>query len=169
MDGPEALEQLERSLKEAMDHLTALLLQKHLQVSLDTNEAKMREIELTKSCPGRLKNEGLVDVWLYTMGGFLIRVQARYYRRSCDRRSGKRYHGIYAGLILFGIHERGTPLLGSTISMWSCLLSYFAEVQQVLKEQGMNFGIKVLRCLCYRYAQMPPIDATIGGICAVRR
>jgi hypothetical protein len=163
---PEALEHLERSLREAMENLTALLLQKHLQASLDTNEAKAREVELIKPCSGGLKNEGLVPVWLYTMSGLLIQVEAsrikffekklyprRYYRRSCDRRKGKRYRGIYAGLILLGIHERCTPLLGSTISQWSSLLSSFAEVQQVLLDQGLNFGIKVLRRLTYRYAE----------------
>ena len=153
IESPEALEHLERSLREAMENLTALLLQKHLQASLDTNETKAREAELIKPCSGRLKNEGLVPVWLYTMSGLLILVQARYYRRSCDRRKGKRYSGIYAGLILLGIHERCTPLLGSTISQWSSLLSSFAEVQQVLLDQGLNFGIKVLRRLTYRYAE----------------
>ena len=99
VDSPATLEQLERSLQEALDHLKVLLLQKHLQASLDTPEARDREIEALKSCPGKLKNEGLVRVWIYTMSGLLIQVQARYYRRSCDRRKGKRYRGIYAGLI----------------------------------------------------------------------
>ncbi|MCK5717043.1 MAG: hypothetical protein KAH77_06085 [Thiomargarita sp.] len=163
VDSSEAMEQLERSLQEAMAHLTALLLQKHLQASLDTSEAKAREAELIKSCPGNFKNEGLVDVWLYTMSGLLIRVQARYYRRSSDRRKGKRYRGIYAGLILLGIHERCTPLLGSTISMWSSLLSSFAEVQQVLLDQGMDLGLKVLRRLSYRYAERARIMQQAGA------
>lgn len=153
IDSPEALEQLERSLREATDNLTALVLQKHLQASLDTSVTRDREKELAKSCKGHLKNEGLVEVWLYTMSGLLIRVKVRYYRRSCDRCQGKRYRGIYAGLILLGIHERCTPLLASTISLWSSLLSSFAEVQQVLKDQGMDIGIKVLRRICYRYAE----------------
>lgn len=153
IDSPEALEQLERSLQEATSHETALVLQKHLQASLDTNEARNRETELAKSCKGHFKNEGLVDVWLYTMSGLLIRVKVRYYRRSCDRRFGTRYRGIYAGLILLGIHERCTPLLASTISLWSSLLGSFSEVQQILKDQGMELGTKVLMRICYRYAE----------------
>lgn len=97
------------------------------------------------------------------MSGLLIRVKARYYRRSCDRRQGKRYRGIYAGLILLGIHERCTPWLASTISLWSSLLSSFTEVQQVLKDQGMDFGIKVLRRLCYRYAERARLMQQAGA------
>ena len=64
IETPEALEHLEPSLREAMENLTALLLQKQLQASLDTNEAKAREAELIKPGSGRLKTEGLVPVWI---------------------------------------------------------------------------------------------------------
>lgn len=153
IDTPESLEQLERSLLEATNNLTALILQKHLQASLDAPANKDKENELVKTCKGKYKNEGFITVSLDTMSGVTIEVQARYYRRSCDKRNGKRYKGIYAGLNLLGIHERCTPLLASTVSMWSSLLSSFAEVQQVLSEQGISFSIKVLRRICYRYAE----------------
>ena len=92
---------MERSLCKAMENLTALLLQKHLQASLDTNEAKAKENELIKPCSGRLKNEALVLVWIYTMSGLLIPVQARYYRSSCDRRKGKRYRGSWSHILRY--------------------------------------------------------------------
>ena len=163
MDTPDALEQLERSLREAMNDLAALLLQKHLQASLDTDELKAQEANLIKSCPGKLKNEGLVTVQIYTLSGLLIQVRVRYYRRSCDRRKGKRYRGIYAGLLLLGVHERCTPLLGSTLSMWSSLLSSFAEVRQVLSDQGGILGIKVIRRLTYRYAERARLMQEAGA------
>ena len=94
---------MERSLRKAMENLTALLLQKHLQASLDTNEAKAKENELIKPCSG------------------------------------------------------------STISQWYCLLSSFAEVQQVLLDQGLNFSIKVLRRLTYRYAERARL--MLGNFC----
>lgn len=37
--------------------------------------------------------------------------------------------------------------------MWASLLSSFAEVQQVLSEQAISFSVKVLRRICYRYAE----------------
>jgi len=41
----------------------------------------------------------------------MLQIQVRYYRRSCDRRKGKRYRVLYTGLIALGIHKRTTPLL----------------------------------------------------------
>ncbi len=38
-----------------------------------------------------------------------ITVWVRYYRRRCDRRRGKGHRGVYAGVVLLGIHERCTP------------------------------------------------------------
>ncbi len=81
----------------------------------------------------------IVDVWLYTMSGLLTQVQVRYYRRSSDRRKGKRYRGIYAGMILLGIHERCTPLLSSTISMWSSLLSCRSATSDVGSRNGFGY------------------------------
>jgi hypothetical protein len=143
--------------------LTALILQKHLQASLDTPTNKDKENELVKACQGQFKSEGFIPVLVYTMSGLAIEVKARYYRRSCDRRNGKRYKGIYAGLILLGIHEHCTPLLASTVSMWSSLLCSFAEVQQVLLEQGVSFGIKVLRRIFYRYAERARLMQQAGA------
>lgn len=163
IDTPEALEQLERSLQEATDNLTALILQKHLQASLDTPANKEKENELVKTCKGKFKSEGFIPILIYTMSGVAIEIKARYYRRSCDRHNGKRYKGIYAGLILLGIHERCTPLLASTVSVWSSLLSSFAEVQQVLLEYGISFGIKVLRRICYRYAERARLMQQAGA------
>lgn len=163
IDTPEAIEKLERSLKEATDKLTSLILQKHLQASMDTPDIKNKEAELVKTCQGKFKNEGLVNVLIHTMSGHSIEIKARYYRRSCDRRKGKRYRGIYAGLILLGIHERCTPLLASTISLWSSLLSSFVEVRQVLLDQGIDFGTKVLRRICYRYAERARLMQQAGA------
>jgi len=158
----EALESLERELRKETDELVALLLQKHLQENLDSKEQLNKEAETVKSWPGRMKNEGFETVWIYTMNGLLIQVRVRYYRRSCDRCSGKRYKGVYAGLIALGIHERCTPFLGSTLSMWSSLLSSFAEVQQVLKDHNIDLGLKVIRRLAYRYAERARVMQQLG-------
>ena len=128
----------------------------------DAPANKDKENDKVKTCKGKYKNEGFIAVSLDTMSGLTIEVQARYYRRSCDKRNGKRYKGVYAGLILLGIHERCTPLLASTVSMWSSLLSSFAEVQQVLSEQGISFSIRVLRRICYRYADHPRLMQQAG-------
>ena len=110
-----------------------------------------------------MKNEGYEEVQIRTTGGFQIKVLARYYRRVCDRRKGKRHKGVYGGLVLLGIHERCTPLFGSMISGWSALLSSFEEVRQVLFEQGVELGVKVLRRLSYRYAERARIMQQVGA------
>ena len=163
IDSPEALEAVERELRKGADELIALLLQKHLQENLDSEEQLTKEAELIKPWPGRMKNEGFEAVWIYTMSGLLIQVRVRYYRRSCDRRSGKRYKGVYAGLVLLGIHERCTPFLGATLSMWSSLLSSFAEVKQVLKDHNIDLGLKVIRRLTYRYAERARVMQQLGA------
>ena len=60
---------------------------------------------------------------------------------------------MYGGLVLLGIHEHCTPALAATVSAWSALLSSFAEVRQVLVEQGVKLDVKVVRKLAYRYAE----------------
>ena len=54
---------------------------------------------------------------------------------------------MYGGLILLGIHDRCTPGLAAMVSAWSALLSSFEEVRQVLLEQGVILGVKVVTSL----------------------
>ena len=44
--------------------------------------------------------------------------------------------------MLLGIHDPCTPGLAATVSAWSALLSSFAEVRQVLLEQGVKLDLK---------------------------
>lgn len=138
VSSPEELEALEREIRRDTDALAALLLGIRLQASLDSQEHKEQEQELIRSWPGRWKNEGYEDVQVRTGSGFLIQVRVRYYRRACDRRSGKRHKGLYAGLVLLGIHERCTPSLSAMVSAWSALRSSFEEVREVLWEPGVK-------------------------------
>ncbi|HZC00963.1 MAG TPA: hypothetical protein VE844_06270, partial [Gammaproteobacteria bacterium] len=111
-----------------------------------------------------MKSDGYERVRIFTLGGVWITVRARYYCRACDRRSGKRYKGVYGGLVLLGIHDHCTPGLAATVSAWSALLSSLAEVRQVLLEQGMNLGVKVVRKLAYRYAERARVVQQAGQI-----
>jgi len=152
INSPEELEMLEREIMDITNCLAALLLQKKLQESLDSDEQHEKQAELIRSWPGRMKSEGYETVRILTAAGFIIQVRTRYYRRACDRRNGKRHKGVYAGLVLLGIHDRCTPGLAAMVSAWSALLSSFEEVRQVLLEQDITLGVKVIRKLAYRYA-----------------
>jgi hypothetical protein len=149
----EELEALEREIRAETDRLASVLLERQVQANLDSAEQQGAEAELIQAWPERLKNEGRERVRIRTVGGGEIEVGVRYYRRRCDRRRGKRYRGVYAGLVLLGIHERCTPWLGAQVSAWSALLSSFTEVVQVMAEQGLKLGAKTVRQLSYRYAE----------------
>ena len=153
INSPEDLEALERDIQQCTNSLAALTLQKQLQVNLDAESQKAKEAEIIADLPVRMKNEGYVNVKIRTAFGFEIILKTRYYRRNCDRRKNKRYKGMYPGLLLLGIHERATPLLASLVSGWAALLCSFAEVRQVMLEQGIQLGEKVIRRLAYRYAE----------------
>jgi hypothetical protein len=152
VSGAEELEALEQEIRAETDRLASVLLERQLQANLDSPEQQVAEGELIKGWPGQLKSEGWERVRIRTVSGWQIEVWVRYYRRRCDRRRGKRYRGVYAGLVLLGIHEQCTPWLGAQVSAWSALLSSFEEVGQVLADHGLMLGAKTVRRLSYRYA-----------------
>jgi len=153
VSNPEELEQLEREIRGHTDTLARLLLQKQVQASLETDAHKAKEAELIARWPGTMKNEGYETVHIRTATGVSIPIRARYYRCVDKRPPATRHKGVYAGLAVLGVHERCTPLLGAMVSSWSALLGSFEEVRQVLSEQGVELGVKVLRLITYRYAE----------------
>jgi hypothetical protein len=148
----EELEALEGEIRRRTDELGRLVLEHQLQQALDSEELKEAQRQLIKAWPGRLKNEGKQSVRLCIGSGLWITVWTNYYRRHCDRRHKKRSKGVYAGLVILGIHERCTPVVSSRVSMLTALLSSFKETKQVLSDQGFELGVKVIRKLAYRYA-----------------
>jgi hypothetical protein len=50
------------------------------------------------------------------------------------------------------------------VSAWSALLSSFAEVQQVLLEQGVKLGVKGVRRVAYCYAERARVWQQAGQI-----
>ncbi len=163
ISNPEELAALEREIRCSTDALASFLLQSQLQANLDSAQQQEREAELIKSCQGKWRNEGYETVRLDSASGLKIKVCTRYYRRACDRRRKKRHKGLYAGLIVLGIHERCTPWFSAMVSSWCALLSSFEEVRQVLLEQGIVLGVKVLRRISYRYAQRARVQQQVGN------
>jgi hypothetical protein len=150
---PEELEAIEREIIILTNELASLILGQKLQESLDSEESFEAEKILIKGWSQRLKNEGKIKVNICTSTGTVVEISTRYYRRKCDRIKGKRSKGVYAGLVLLGIHERCTPGLASEIGILTTTLGSFAKVKQVLSEQGISLGIKVLQKIAYRYAE----------------
>ena len=59
---PEELEQLEQEILGLTNQIAAIVLQKKVQESLDSEEQKKDETEFIKNCPKRMKSEGLKHV-----------------------------------------------------------------------------------------------------------
>lgn len=120
---------------------------------MDSEESLEAEKKRVKSWPKRRRNEGKVKVKIHPSMGFMLEISSNYYRRSCDKRKGKGSKGIYAGLVLLGIHERCTPSLASQVGILTATLSSFAEAQQVLLEPGVKLGCPVRPRRAYRCAE----------------
>ena len=161
----EELEALEREIQSQADELARLIFERHVQHALESEAIKEAERHFIRAMPVKLKNEGPQAVRICTGRGLRITVRVSYYRRRCDRRKKNSRQGVYAGLVLLGIHERCTPLLGSRVSMMSALLSSFHEATQVLSDQGIELGVKVIRKLAYRYAARARVVQQSAAFC----
>jgi len=102
---PEALEALEGTIRQRTDHLGSLLVGHHLQESLDSADLQMEQDLLVSQWPKPLKSDGKVQVHIRTAQGDTVAVWVTYYRRKGQRRKGRRYAGVYAGLVLLGIYD----------------------------------------------------------------
>lgn len=158
---PQELEVLERDIRHHTDHLGSLLVGYHLQQSLDADALQTEQDLLVSQWPKPLKNDGRVKVWVRTAQGMAVLVWATYYRRKGQRRAGKRYPGLYAGLVLLGIYDRCTPALAAEISLLAAMLGSLDEAQDVLAERGVELDTKTVRQIAYRYATRARLEQQI--------
>jgi hypothetical protein len=149
---PEELEVLEREIRQRTAHLGSLLVGPHLQQALDAAALQAEQEPLVKHWPKPLKNDGKVKVRVRTAQGDTVPVWVTYYRRTGQRRAGKRYAGVYAGLVVLGIYDRCTPALAAEVSLLAAMLGSLREAQDVLANRGVALDIKTIRLIAYRYA-----------------
>jgi len=169
---PEELDALERDIRGRTDRLSSLLLGLHLQHSLDSEDLRVEQDLLVSHWSKPLKNDSRVQVWVRTTGGYSVPVWVTYYRRKGQRRGGKRYAGLYAGLVLLGIYDRCTPALAAEISLLAAMLGSLDEARDVLANRGVELDIKTVRLIAYRYAararvvqqiESTALDDTVSG------
>ena len=149
---PEELEALERHIRQGTDRLGSLLLGYHLQQALDSPTLQAEQELLVSHRPTPLKSDGKVQVRIRTAQGHTVAVWTTYYRRKGQRRAGKRYRGVYAGLILLGIYDRCTPALAAEVSLLAAMLGSLQEAHDVLVNRGVILDPKTVRTIAYHYA-----------------
>jgi hypothetical protein len=149
---PEELEALERHIRQGTDRLGSLLVGYHLQQALDSPALQAEQELLVSHRPTPLKSDGKVQVRIRTAQGHTVAVWTTYYRRKGQRRAGKRYRGVYAGLILLGIYDRCTPALAAEVSLLAAMLGSLQEAHDVLVNRGVVLDPKTVRTIAYHYA-----------------
>jgi hypothetical protein len=100
-------------------------------------------------------------VWVRTAQGLAVPVWVTYYRRKGQRQAGKRYAGVYAGLVLLGIYDRCTPALAAEVSLLAAMLGSLDEAQDVLADRGVQLDTKTVRQIAYRYAARARLEQQI--------
>jgi hypothetical protein len=151
VSSPEECEALESEIRRHTDRLGSLLVGYHLQQSLESDTLQAEQALLVSHWPKPLTNDGRVKVWVRTAQGLAVPVWVTYYRRKGQRRAGKRYAGVYAGLILWGIYDRCTPALAAEVSLLAAMLGSLDEAQAVLADRGVELDTKTVRQIAYRY------------------
>ena len=158
---PEALEALEREIRGCTDRLGSLLLGHHLQQSLDSADLQTEQDLLVSQWPKPLQSDGKVKVNIRTAQGDTVAVWVTYYRRQGHRRKGRRYAGVYAGLVLLGIYDRCTPALAAEISLLAAMLGSLDEAQDVLARRGVKLDTQTVRLIAYRYGARARLEQQI--------
>jgi len=158
---PEELEALEHEIRQRTDQLGSLLVGYHLQQACDSPALQAEQDLLMSHWPKPLQNDGRVKVWVRTAQGHRVPIWVTYYRRKGQRRAGKRYAGVYAGLVLLGIYDRCTPALAAEVSLLAAMLGSLDEARDVLADRGVDLEIKTMRLIAYRYAARARLDHQI--------
>src|SRR5713101_2574431 len=83
---PEALEAMEREIRQRTDRLGSLLVGYHLQQALDSTALQAEQEQLVRQWPQSLKNDGKVRVMRRTAQGLAVPVRVTYSRRQGQRR-----------------------------------------------------------------------------------
>src|SRR6266704_1814209 len=149
---PEALEALEREIRQRTDRLCSLLVGHHLQHALDSAALQAEQAQLVSQWPKPLKNDGKVEVRIRTAQGDTMPVRVSYDRRKGRKRGAKRSAGVYAGLVMLGIYDRCTPGLVAEVSLLAAMLGSLQEAKDVLANRGVELDTKAVRRIAYRYA-----------------
>ena len=147
---PEARAVLEREIRQRTDPLGSLLVGYHLQQALDATAMQAEQNLLVSHWPKPLTSDGKVKGKIRTAQGPTVAVWVTSSRRQGQRRAGKRYAGVDAGLVLLGRSDRCPPALAAAVSLLAAMLGAVEEAQDVLADRGVALDTTTVRLIAYR-------------------
>jgi hypothetical protein len=147
---PDAREALAHEMRQRPARLGSLLVGPHLPQALDSAALQAAHEQLGQPWPPPLKNDGRAKVGMRTAPGLVVSVWVPYDRRKGQRGAGTRDAGVYPGLVLWGIDDRGPPALAAEVRWRAAMLGALDEVQAVLADRGVAFDTQTVRLIAYR-------------------
>ena len=135
---PAELAEREREFKRLTDQLQSLNTALQLQRTLGSEEQRKKERKCADAGGKKMKNFGFREARVRFLGGYEVKLLARYYARSQARvEKGK---GAYFGLMLLGIHDHCSPALASELAKLAAAMNSLEDARTQLAGMGVMDG-----------------------------
>ena len=159
---PAELAQREREFKRLTDQLQSLNTALQLQRTLGSEEQRRQERRCADASGKKMKNFGFREVRVRFLGGYEVKLLARYYARTQAR--AEKGKGAYFGLILLGIHVRCSPALASEVAKLAAAMNSLEDARKQLSEMGVKLSVKQIATIAYQFSQRTRLRQTTSGM-----
>ena len=159
---PAELAQREREFKRLTDQLQSLNTALQLQRTLGSEEQRRQERRCADASGKKMKNFGFREVRVRFLGGYEVKLLARYYARTQAR--AEKGKGAYFGLILLGIHDRCSPALASEVAKLAAAMNSLEDARKQLSEMGVKLSVKQIATIAYQFSQRARLRQTTSGM-----
>jgi hypothetical protein len=152
----------EREFKRLTDQLQSLNTALQLQRALGSEEQRKKERKLADAGGKKMKNFGFREVRVRFLGGYEVKLLARYYARSQARvEKGK---GAYFGLVLLGIHDHCSPALASEVAKLAAAMNSLEDARRQLAGMGVQLSVKQIATIAYQFSQRARLRQKTSGM-----
>ena len=150
----------ERQFKRLTDQLQSLAVALQLQRRLGSEEQRQQERKCADATGKKLKNFGFREVRVRFLGGYEVRLLARYYARSEAR--AEKGKGAYFGLMLLGIYDHCSPTLASEVAKLAAAMNSLDDARRQLAEMGVQLSVKQIAAIAYQFSQRARLRQKAG-------
>jgi hypothetical protein len=121
-----------------------------LQRTLASGQQREKERKCADATGKKMKNYGFRAVRVRFLGGYDVKLLARYYARSQARADKGR--GAYFGLLLLGIHDHCSPALASEVAKLAAAMNSLEDARMQLGEMGVKLSVKQIATIAYQFS-----------------